>query len=75
MYSTDSLADRIRITAKSKNITMKDLLLDAGLGKNVISHLVSGSMLKADSLAKIADCLDVSVDFLIGRTDNPEINK
>ena len=75
MYSTDSLADRIRTTAKSKNITMKELLLDAGLGKNVISHLISGSMLKADSLAKIADRLDVSVDYLLGRTDKPEINR
>jgi len=26
------------------------------------------------SLAKIADELDCSVDYLLGRTDNPEIN-
>lgn len=33
------------------------------------------SMPKADTLAKIADYLNCSVDYLLGRTDNPEINK
>lgn len=29
----------------------------------------------AESLIKIADYLDCSVDYLLGRTDNPQINK
>ena len=33
------------------------------------------SMPKADNIAKIADYLDCSVDYLLGRTDNPEINR
>ncbi len=32
------------------------------------------SMPKADTLAKIADYLDCSVDYLLGRTDNSEVN-
>ena len=27
------------------------------------------------NFAKIADSLDCSVDYLLGRTDNPEINR
>ena len=29
-------------------------------------------MIAADSLAKIADYLDCSVDYLLGRTDDPQ---
>jgi len=29
----------------------------------------------AENLVKIADFFDVSVDYLLGRTDNPEINR
>lgn len=32
-----------------------------------------GSMPKSDNLAKIADFLNCSVDYLLGRTDNPNI--
>lgn len=28
-----------------------------------------------DQLIKIADALDCSVDYLLGRTDNPEVNR
>ena len=28
-----------------------------------------------DILIALADCLDVSIDYLVGRTDNPKINR
>jgi hypothetical protein len=34
-----------------------------------------GRAIASDSLARIADYLDYSVDYLLGRTDNPEVNK
>ena len=54
---------------------MKDMLLDLGLNKNTLSTMYNGSMLKGDSLARIADYLDCSVDYLLGRTDNPAVNR
>ena len=47
---------------------MSKMLSDIGLGRNTISHMDNGSMLKADSLAKIADYLNVSTDYLLGTT-------
>lgn len=44
-----------------------------GLGQNTMANLKT-SMPKADNLAKIADYLSCSVDYLLGRTDNPKIN-
>ncbi len=76
MYNPQNVADRINNLSKQKNIQQKNMLEECGLNKNVISTMLSrGSMPKADNVAKIADYLDCSVDYLLGRTDNPEINK
>jgi transcriptional regulator with XRE-family HTH domain len=76
MYDPIESANRIKIIAKSKNITIKNMLDECGLNKNVISTMQArNSMPKADNLGRIADYLDCSVDYLLGRTDNPEINR
>ena len=76
MYISRATAERIKFIAKSKNMVVKNMLEDCGLNKNTISTMISrGSWLQANSLAKIADYLDCSVDYLLGRTDNPEVNR
>lgn len=74
LYVSNDVAERIKQAAKTKNIPIKILLQEVGLGFNTMSNMKS-SMPKADNLAKIADYLNCSVDYLLGRTDNPEINK
>ena len=74
MYQSADVAARIKSVAKSKGITAKKLLEDVGMGFNAMSNMRT-SMPKADNLAKIADYLDCSVDYLLGRTDNPEVNR
>ena len=75
MYDPEKIADSIKNRAKERNIQMKDMLLDLGLNKNTLSTMYNGSMLKGDSRASIADYLDCSVDYLLGRTDNPAVNR
>lgn len=75
MYEPTRIAEVIKKTAKSKNIQLKEMLLSLNLNKNTLSNMYNGSMLKGDSLAKIADYLDCSVDYLLGRTDNPNSHK
>lgn len=70
MYISTKIADRIKDAAKHNGVTVKRMLADIGLGSNTIAHLQT-SMIAADSLAKIADYLDVSVDYLLGRSDTP----
>ncbi|MGI6014596.1 MAG: helix-turn-helix domain-containing protein [Oscillospiraceae bacterium] len=48
------------------------MLRDLQLNKNTLSSMYKGSMLKADSLARIADYLDCSVDYLLGRVESPD---
>lgn len=74
MYDSNAVADRIRSIAKTKKLSMKQILADAGLGYNTMTTYRT-SMPKADNLAKIADQLDCSVDYLLGRTDDPQSHK
>ena len=75
MYNTQEMASRIKQQVKLHGYNMKNMLSELELGINIISHLEKGQVISSINLAKIADYLDCSVDYLLGRTDNPEINK
>ncbi len=75
MYNSHEIASRIKLTAKSKGIVLKVMLSECGLGINTISQMAKGNDMLSKNLARIADYLDCSVDYLLGRTDNPEVNK
>ena len=75
LYTSPYVAARIKAYAKEKNISLKELLAQCGLGSNAISHMLHGKAIAFNSLARIADNLECSVDYLLGRTDNPKINK
>ena len=74
MYNSNNVAEAIKKIAKEKNVSVKQLLYGVGLGYNTMSNMKT-SMPKADNLAKIADYLDCSVDFLLGRTNNANSHK
>ena len=76
MYDATKIADRIKGSARARGTTVKALLDSAGVNWNFMSStLRAGSMPKVDTLARIADQLECSVDYLVGRTDKPEVNK
>ena len=75
MYSSQNIAENIRNLIKNNNVSIQEMLKTVNIGRNAMSHMDNGSMPKADNLAKIADYFNVSTDYLLGRTDNPEINK
>lgn len=64
--------DNIFLIMGQRNITAKELSEKTGISAGNISDWKSGrSYPKAEALNKIADYLDVSVDYLLGRTDSP----
>ena len=76
MYESTTIANRIKLRAKQQGVHIKTVLDGCGLSKNTLSSMLSGgSTPKSENLAKIADYLDCSVDYLLGRTDNPEVNR
>lgn len=75
LYDSIALAENIKIQAKARNIQLKDMYAELGMSKGVLSNLRTGRMIAADSLARIADYLDCSVDYLLGRTDDPVLHQ
>ncbi|MEY8327338.1 helix-turn-helix transcriptional regulator [Lachnospiraceae bacterium 54-11] len=68
MYDATEIALRINQLLKEKQLSQKDMLEKCELSKNAISSMLSrGSMLRADNLARIADYLECSIDYLMGR--------
>lgn len=62
-------ANRIKEVAKSKGISIKQLLNNCELSINTISEMSKGKQISYISLAKMANYLDCSIDYLLGRTD------
>ena len=67
---------RLRELRRARNISQLKLSMDLQLNQNAISRYETG-LRKADyaTLIKIADYFNVSIDYLLERTDNPEINR
>lgn len=70
MYDVNKTVTLIKKTAKLNGISTVEMLEHLELNKNTLSTMSNrGSWIKSDSLARIADYLDVSVDYLLGRTE------
>ncbi|MGA5589866.1 helix-turn-helix domain-containing protein [Enterococcus mundtii] len=68
---SELLFNRIKETAKrKKNMNVKEVGLALKIGENAI-YSWKKSNPSIDKLQKIADFLDVSTDYLLGRTDTP----
>lgn len=63
--------ERIKNLAKNHSKTMKQVTLDLNYSENYFYTLKSGKQPSAEKLNEIADYFNVSVDYLLGRTDNP----
>lgn len=68
MYKSSGVADRIKRVAKYRGITVRSMLEDLSMSLNTLVNM-KGSMPRADTLAKIADYLQCSVDYLLERTE------
>lgn len=74
MYNAQCTKDRIKNICKVKKVNMEQMLVDCSLGVNAIRQINDTKGMASFSLAKIADYLDCSVDYLLGRTDNPTVS-
>jgi len=70
MYNSTEIANNIKKIAKDKGIVLKTMFYEIGIGENTMSNFKK-SMPKVDTLGKIADYLNVSMDYLTGRTTEP----
>nr|MBQ8245186.1 helix-turn-helix transcriptional regulator [Oscillospiraceae bacterium] len=67
---------RLKEVRKKKHISQLKLAMDLDMNQNSISRYETGER-EADyaTLIRFADYFGVSIDYLLGRTDNPETNR
>ena len=67
---------RLKELRKQRGISQVKLAIDLSMSQNTISRYETGSH-EADykTLIKIADYFNVSIDYLLERTNNPAINR
>ena len=67
---------RLKQLRKQKHISQLKLATDLGMNQNAISRYETGER-EADykTLIAFAEYFQVSVDYLLGRTDNPNMAK
>ncbi|MCT8389545.1 XRE family transcriptional regulator [Leuconostoc holzapfelii] len=63
-----TLVSRIKEVAQKQNMSVIDVALKAGIAENSIYGWTQKTP-KSDTLSKVADVLNVSTDYLLGRTD------
>ncbi len=67
---------RLKELRKARGISQLKLAMDLSLNQNSISRYETG-MREADytTLIRIADYFDVSIDYLLGRTNDPTFHR
>lgn len=73
MYNSQIVKERINDTIKKNKTSATKVLADCELSPNTINQMSDNKGLSSFSLAKIADYLNVSVDYLLGRTEEPQV--
>lgn len=66
-----TMVERIKKISKERGWNLKQTATKAGIGVNSIYRWKDQSP-TAESLEKVADVLDVSVDYLLGKTDTEQ---
>lgn len=67
---------RLKELRKTRNISQQKLAMDLNINQNSISRYETGER-EADyaTLIRLADYFDVSLDYLLGRSNNPKFIK
>ena len=72
MFSRDIFSFRLRELRTSRNIKQKVLGLIVGIAEGAISNLEKGKRSPSIEIAvALADFFDVSLDYLVGRSNDP----
>ena len=70
------MQSRLKDLRIQKNKTQLNVQIETGIDQGLLSKYESGKRIPpTETLLILADYYNVSIDYIIGRTDNPQINK
>lgn len=68
--------ENLRIIREKRNINQQKIAVELEISQESISKYETGKAFPSkDILIKLADYLNCSVDYLLGRTNNPKVNR
>ncbi len=71
-----SMKNRLKELRKSRNYTQVALQMQTGIEQALLSKFENGERIPpTETLYILADFYNVSIDYILYRTDNPVINK
>ena len=68
-------SEKIRQLRKERHLTQAEVAREVGLSARGYQDLELGAKPRYEALLHIADFYDVSVDWLMGRTENPHAHR
>ncbi len=75
MSLVKSMKNNLRLLRKQKGYTQVALQMKTGIEQALISKFESGERIPpTETLILLADFYDVSMDYIMCRTDNPRVN-
>lgn len=73
MFNKNIFSKRLLSLRKEKNLSTRALAAEIGISQQAISQFEKEATYPhCNTLCAIADYFDVSLDYLCGRSDNPE---
>lgn len=75
MSNLQTIEDRIMYLANNMGLSKNKLLINAQLSKSIFDNMKRGQIPAIDKIETLAEYLDCSVDYLLGRTDDPQAHK
>ena len=70
------MTNRLRELRKSRKLTQISVQMQTGIEQALLSKFENGERIPpTETLMRLADFYHVSMDYIMGRTDNPELNR
>ena len=72
----DSMKNNLKLLRKKKGYTQIAVQMKTGIEQALLSKFENGERVPpTETLLKLAEFYNVSIDYLLCRTENPEVNK
>ncbi len=76
MSLVNGMKNNLKILRKEKRLTQIGLQMQTGIEQALLSKFENGERIPpTETLFRLAEFYDVSIDYILCRTDNPEVNR
>ena len=70
------MENRLHLLRKSKGLSQITVQMDTGVDQSLLSKVEKGIRIPpTETLIKLADFYNVSIDYILCRTDKPDVNR